>query len=193
MHLTDKEVLKAAKIAAGRFGSSDPAIDQEDFVSIAALRIAERDPTTIGTAVFVGREAIGRIISQTRYRKEGTTARGNNVVSGWTQRLDRTAITTAERKRRRFVWDLLREIGGPLYCFGRFGVAYPAAIADKLAGVWFDQPGRGGHRERLLVTGSLTDEIKELAEKHYVCLLVIDAEETNQTETTEEADATDMA
>lgn len=179
MNLCELDVIKAAKIAASKFGSSDPAISHDDLISAATLRICERDPLTIGAAVHVGREGISRIIGQVRYTKEATTARG--VETHVDARPAQSARpSTALKKRRRFAADLIRRIGRPVFLFGKFGVAYPDAIEPKLAGVWFDDIGdalSSPKRLTIKVVGPLNAAVKRLAEFHHVLLLVTDAAE----------------
>ena len=177
MHLTEDEIMKAAKIAASKFGSNDPAIDSDDLVSIAYLRIVKRDPWNSGTAVFVGREAIGRVIGQDKYRKQfERTCRGENVDTS--ERPPRGEQTTAERKKRQHARHMMRLLGPPLIRFGRFGVVYPESVAADLRAVFFDSiddVGRTRRKLRLLLSaGSVTTAAMKLANSHYVLLLVPD-------------------
>lgn len=178
MHLKEAEIMKAAGIAASRFGSGDPAIERDDFVAMAALRICQRDPTTIGTAVHVGREAIGKVVGQLRYRKEIDTTRG--VATNRDARPRPTVRSQMDAKNRtRSVAGLLKRIGRPAFFFGRFGAAYPDSIASKIEQVMFDCPSRCQESPRRLtikMEGTLSPAIERLADRHNVLLLVPDAE-----------------
>lgn len=176
--------MRAAEIAARKFGSSDPAIDRSDFVSIAAVRILERKPSNMATAVHVGREAIGKIIKQARYKKEGQTVRGS-ATELVTNRLTlcRPAQSIAEKKKLRFTRDLLRRIGLPEFYFSRFGIAYLQSRWPVQSGVWFDSMDsvNSRRRRRLLLRGAMTADVESLADQHYVCLLIPDDYEQSQT------------
>ena len=183
MTLTNSEIMRAAEIAARKFGSNDPAIEHDDFVQLAAIRIIDRNPTTIGTAVKVGREAIGKVISYARYKKESAanTARGVDVDRpGRVTKIGR--LPNPERKKRRHAQEIIRIIGRPIRRFGKFGVAYPAAVEPKLATVYFDpiENLQGSRRRRLLIKASrVTPAIRKLADSHYVLLLVTNGKKEN--------------
>lgn len=173
MNLNEDEILRAANIAASKFGSADPAIDRDDFVSVATLRIIERDPTTVACAVHVGREALGRIVGQVRYTKEAITVRGSEVKP--VDRLYRPTMSTAEHKKRRFARELIKSIGKPICFFSKFGVAYPENVEPKLAVAWFDSIesiDNSDKRRVLKIKGNITADVLALANDHYVCLLV---------------------
>lgn len=174
--------MKAANIAARKFGSNDPAIDHDDLVAIAALRIFKRDPWTIGTAVKFGREAIGRMISRARYRnnQHANTCRGvhmdpiDRLPRGDRQPLRRSP----EGKKREFAREMIQSVGMPLARFGRFGVIYSRSVESKLASVFFDPMEsieNATQRRYLLVKADrVTEAICKLANSHYVLLLVPD-------------------
>ena len=102
--------------------------------------------------------------------------------------------------------DQIREcIGKPLFTFGKFGVAYPARIEQQLLNRCtfdpietigpLDDPihsiGKERKRRRVLIRGFLNDEIKAIANQHYVCLLMDPhGEEKDQPETTGVAGST---
>lgn len=193
MNLREGDVLRAAKIAARRFFSADPAVDVDDFVSAAAVRIIERDPTTMGAAVHVGGEAIARIVGQVRYTKNTANVSTSGLrEAGWQaaqgDQLARSRPSLAEKKKRRFAREVVAAIGRPLYRFGEFGVAYESYAAQHLTGVWFDRrcdccpadvspPGRS--KQRILISGGgMTPAVEDLANDHYVLLLVSDDGET---------------
>jgi hypothetical protein len=179
--------MKAAAVAARKFGSNDPAVDEEDFASIAAERILKRDPSTIGCAVHVGREAIGEFIGRARYRNNSleTTVRWHRLEKETERRMAssrRGGVRTPEEKRIEFGRDMIRRIGRPDHLFGRFGVVYPDSVERSLNGVFFDQLctiNESRRKRRLLIHANRVETwILDLANSHYVLLLVPDGKKT---------------
>ena len=137
MHLNTDEIERAAGIAAQKYFSGDNAIDRDDLVSIATLRILDRNPTTIGTAVHVGREGIMREIGYKRYLNATRTINlsavthqdQNDDADSELAALGRNRVTKSRpssefQKSRVKVRQLQKRLGEPLKIFGRFGVAY---------------------------------------------------------------------
>lgn len=190
MTLSQDDVMKAARIAADAFRFSiDPAVDRDDFIAAAALRILERNPTTIGAAVFCGREGISRIVGQVRFKKNAesvsmSAAGANGEMAGAItdgQQLRRGGISVAEKKRRRFARELIKQVGRPIWRFGKYGVAYPIETDSDLESVWFERSfdslrplplPEQARRWRLKVYGSQTPHVTALADSHFVLLLV---------------------
>ena len=185
--------MTAANIAARKFFSKDTAIDQDDLVAIAALRILQRESTTIGAGVHVGREAIAKAIGERRYAQ-----RSDNVSLGSvdvSKRFETPGIQNfVDRKKRAFARTIIGKVGKPDFRIGRFGVAYGAGAEHLLAGVWFEgrydsrllprlpvdfSPGDDFRQRVLLVTGSMNDQVERLANYHYVVLLHGQDEKTN--------------
>lgn len=183
MHLSEAEILKAANIAASKYFSMDVAIGRSDLVSIAVVRILERNPDCIAMAVQSGREGLARVIGTERYQKE-TNGRTTKAVGGFVnaeklnhvhQQLNRRG--KVETKKREFSKKIIRLAGRPIGRFGRLGVVYPAAIESCLVDVYFDPVELvdvGRYRRRLLFKGKrVTKRMRELAGRHY-CLLLLE-------------------
>jgi hypothetical protein len=72
-HISPDEALKAARIAAAKFFSTDSAITRGDLIGWAAIRILDRDPDNMPTAVHVGREGIMRELGYRKYEAATNT------------------------------------------------------------------------------------------------------------------------
>lgn len=177
MHLSPENAFKAAKIAASKYFSNDQAIGQEDLQSIALVRILDRDPTTMGAAVHVGREGIMREIKYARYKKAADTVQFSvfEKQDRGTLELDkvsRRSETDAEVKVSRFVRKITDRMGPPLEVFGRFGVAYQfGSVPDLVVKRFrFSDP----NSTRLIYSHEITDEIRSLADRCHVLVIITD-------------------
>ena len=180
MHLTPDDVMKAARIAAAKYFSTDQAICQEDLSSIALVRILERDPTTMGTAVHVGREGIMREIKYQRYAKATQTIQLSVLESDGERASDSVSMSQLKRltqsepqaKFDRYVHNLTEQMGPPDELFGKFGFAYSASkVSDSLVSQ-FKSRRKFANREKRIVYGKLTDELRLIAESEFVLAVI---------------------
>lgn len=185
--LTIEQAQRAAKIAAARFFSSDPAITADDLEQYALMRILDRDSTTMGAAVHVGREGIAREISYRKYANASQTATlsafdrpdsdqafANTQINKPPRQLART---TPEVKILEYVKKMLKDIGPPVETFGRFGMAYREGNVTKpLVDRYRSPVPARGRQLRYFEALSVSDEMKHLAGSSYVLCVLIDPE-----------------
>ena len=176
-HLTIEEMQRAAQVAAGKYFSTDQAMDRDDFESIAMVRILNRNPTTIATAVHVGREGIMREVKYARYAKATETIQFSVFESDSSTEIGaekpvRRRETQAEIKLGRFVKKIARKMGPPVETFGKHGVAYhEGSVPDsvlRLAG--------SCDRPFMVRTRAVDDAIRTLAEREPVLAVIVSGE-----------------
>lgn len=175
MNLSTDNILKAAKIAAAKYFSNDQAIGQDDLQSIAMVRILDRDPTTMGAAVHVGREGIMREIKYKRYQKASETVQFSvfeNEDRGALEldKVSRRSDSDAELKVSRFVRKITDRMGPPCEVFGRYGVAYleqnvPPIVIKRFR--FSDSTAT-----RLIYSHEITDEIRRIANRCHVLVVI---------------------
>jgi hypothetical protein len=180
VNLSTDDILKAAKVAASKYFSTDQAIDRDDLVSLATLRILDRDPTTMATAVHVGREGIMREIGYRRYEKATNTIQFSVFDADQSVPMQRAIganSSDVEKKWIKWIKNTSERMGPPVEMFGRFGLAYQSESVCTTLINRFKSPGRIGKRnKRLIYSRKISDVARQIADLDYVLVILVHGE-----------------
>ena len=177
--LDPDDVMKCARIAASKYFSTDQSLDKEDLAMIAARRILERGPTTLGTAVHVGREGIMREVGYRRYENATNTIQFS-VAESDDRPIDKidmselkpSTSTEAGYKYLAFVQKLAIEMGEPHAMIPKYGIAYRADVVSETLINQFESPVQLDRDKHLIRCDEITEDIAELARTAYVLAVI---------------------
>lgn len=181
-HITAEKAMYASKCAAQKWFSNDQAIGQDDLESIALVRILERDPMNVATAIHVGGEGILRQIKYRRYENGCNTVQFSqakhidgddevNLLDGGVKPL-RESEDTPALKMERHCARLAKQAEAKK--FGKFGLAVPDSKKTKVLRNRFKSTLDIDNKPKITVrTPIITDKLTELANNIFVLAVLI--------------------